>query len=356
MLRRFPLLALAAALTVSLSSCDSGSGDDGNSGSVTVMSQNLYLGADIFQVVLEPDPNMVPVRVAELYGAALATDFEARAEAIVDVIVDEEPLLIGLQEVTTYATQTPSDYVTGTTTPNATDVTVDFLQILLDALSDRGQSYTVASRSDNADVEFPATTDGESFFDVRYRDADVILARAGVQTTAPTERAFTVLVTVEVGGEPQTFVRGYQHVRATVGDLDFTFVNTHLEVGGDAAPVQAIQASELSNVIRSIDGPVVFTGDINSAADGSTTPSYGTLTDVLTDPQAGGGSPTCCQADDLLNATSQHATRIDFVMHRGFDAVPDYRTVLDTPGSRVKAGGALRWASDHAGVVATLER
>ena len=139
-----------------------------------------------------------------------------------------------------------------------------------------------------------------------------------------------------------------------MGDFAFTFVNTHLEVGGQAAPAQQLQALQLQGVLRDLTGPIAFTGDINSAADGSTTTSYDLLTAVLTDPQAGGGAPTCCQAADLLNASSQHATRIDFVMHRDFESVTDYRTVLDTPSSRVTTATGERWASDHAGVVATL--
>ena len=212
----------------------------------------------------------------------------------------------------------------------------------------------MASRSDNADVELPATTDGVSFFDVRYRDADVILARGDVTTSGAVEASYSVLLSIPVGGVDQTFVRGYQTVRAAVDGFDFTFVNTHLEVGGVAAPVQQIQASQLAGVINGITGPVAFTGDINSAADGSTTTSYATLTAVLTDPLAGGGEPTCCQAADLLNATSALDSRIDFVLFRGFDSATDVRAVLDTPEARVMAGGALRWPSDHAGVVATL--
>ena len=345
-------LLLALAFLLPLAACDSG--EDGPSGSITVMSQNLYLGADIFLLVQEPDPNMIPVRVAELYGSALATDFATRAEAVVDVIEADEPHLIGLQEVTTYATQTPSDYITGNTTPNATNVTLDFLQILLDEIESRGLDYRVASRSDNADVEFPATTDGQNFFDVRYQDADVILARGDVQTSGAVEESFEQLVSLPVGGVDQTFVRGYQHVTTTVDEFTFTFVNTHLEVGGQAAPIQVAQAFELRAVLQDITGPIAFTGDINSAADGSTTASYDQLTLVLTDPQAGGGDPTCCQATDLLNETSQHATRIDFVMHRDFESVTGYRAVLDAPSSRVSTAGGLRWASDHAGVVATL--
>ncbi|MEL6616850.1 MAG: endonuclease/exonuclease/phosphatase family protein [Bacteroidota bacterium] len=350
MRRPLPIL-LALALLLPLTSCDS---SDGPTGSIVAMSLNLYLGADIFVLTQEPNPNLVPVRVAEVYGAALASDFTARAESIADAIQAEDPDLIGLQEVTTYATQTPSDYVTGTTEPNATNVTVDFLDILLDALAARGLDYRVASTSNNADVEFPATTDGQSFFDVRYRDADVILARSDVQTSGAVENSFNALVTVPVGGVDQTFVRGYQHVTATIDDFTFTFVNTHLEVGGDAAPIQFLQATQLKGVIDRLDGPVAFTGDINSAADGSTTDSYAKIIEALTDPLAGGGEPTCCQDSDLLNATSDHTTRIDFVMHRDFEGATDTRAILDTPDTRVTTAGGTRWATDHAGVVSTL--
>ena len=347
-----PLALASALLLLSVTSWGCDSGDDGVSGSITVMSQNLYLGGDIFAVT-QAETNQVPLVVAEIYGDALASDFEKRAISIAAAVEAANPHLIGLQEVTTYRTQTPSDYVTGNTSVNATTVTVDFLAILLDALADRGMSYRVASTSLNADVEFPATTDGATFFDVRYSDADVILARSDVQTSSAVEASFNQLVTIPVGGVDQTFVRGYQHVTATVDGFTFTHLNTHLEVGGPAALVQQVQAAELINVMRDIDGPIAFTGDINSAADGSSTNSYGQLTGTLTDVGVGSGA-TCCQASDLRNASSTLATRIDFVMHRGFEGSSNYDVVLDDPSSRITSNGELLWASDHAGVVATL--
>jgi endonuclease/exonuclease/phosphatase family metal-dependent hydrolase len=348
-------LALASALVLlSLTSWGCDSGDDGPSGSVTLMSQNLYLGGDIFAVTQTSNPNQIPGVVGQIYGDALASDFAARAVSIAAAVEAANPHLIGLQEVTTYRTQTPSDYITGNTSANATTVTVDFLAILMAALADRGLNYRVASTSPNADVELPATTDGQTFFDVRYSDADVILARSDVQTSGAVEASFNQLVTVPVGGVDQTFVRGYQHVTATIDGFTFTHLNTHLEVGGAAAIAQQIQAAELINVMRAIDGPIAFTGDINSAADGSTTNSYSQLTGTLTDVGIGTGA-TCCQASDIRNASSTLTTRIDFVMHRGFKSASNYDVVLDDPASRVSSGGGLLWASDHAGVVATLE-
>ena len=348
---RRPLSILSAALLLlAAGGCDSGGeGDDGPSGSVVVMSQNLYLGGDIFRLVEEPDPTRIPAVVADLYATALASDFPARAEAIADAIEDAGAHLVGLQEVTTYATQTPSDFVTGVTTPNATDVTVDFLDILLDALAARGLDYRVASLSPNADVELPATTDGQSFFDVRYRDADAILARADVATANAVEGSFETLVTVEVGGQGQTFVRGYQHVDATVDGFAFTFVNTHLEVGGPAEFVQSLQAIELDEALGAVAGPTVLVGDINS--DGLTGgTSYNILTADFQDAAPNAG-PTCCQDSDIRNETSELVTRIDVILTRGFVGATGAEVVLDEPSDRV---GGL-WPSDHAGVWAELE-
>ena len=352
MIRSLALTSALVLLSVTSWGCDSG--NDGPTGSVTVMSQNLYLGGDIFAVTQTSEASQVPGVVAQIYADALASDFEARAESIADAIEAASPHLIGLQEVTTYRTQTPSDYVTGNTSTNATTVTVDFLAILMDALADRGLNYRVASTSANADVELPATTDGQNFFDVRYSDADVILARNDIQTSGAVEASFNVLVTVPVGGVDQTFVRGYQYLIATIDGFSFTHVNTHLEVGGAAAVAQQIQAAELVDVIDGLEGPIAFTGDINSAADGSTTNSYAQFTSILRDPGTSTG-PTCCQASDIRNASSSLTTRIDFVMYRDFKSASNYDVVLDDPTSRVTSGADLLWASDHAGVVATLE-
>lgn len=346
---RLSLLALCA-LALLATGCDSDDEDDGGgaTASVTVMSQNLYLGGDIFDVAQLTEPADVPPAVAQLYATVEASDPAARMAAIAAEIVRVNPALVGLQEVTTYAVQSPGDAAGGGTTP-ATDVTYDFLQLLLDALEAAGGDYRVAARADNADVELPGTTDGQTFFDVRYRDADVILAHADVTTGTPTQQPFASLVSTEVGGVEQTFVRGFQHVPATVGALSFTFANTHLEVGaGQLEFVQRLQALELRTALEAVAGPTVLVGDINS--DGSTGgTSYTILTADFQDaaPDAG---PTCCQDGDLRNEASALQTRIDVILSRGFARAASAEVVLDEPGDRV---GGL-WPSDHAGVWAEL--
>lgn len=345
-MRRISLTLCLLALAVA--GCDSDG--SGTTAEVRVMTQNLYLGADLFLVANESNPQMVPVRVAELYGSVQASAPATRMAAIAAEIARVNPALVGLQEVSTYAVQMPGDNLPGGAGTPATNVTFDFLDLLMDALAAEGASYTVVSVSENSDVELPATTDGTTFFDVRYQDADVILARSDVQTTNAQEASFQNLLRIPVGGVEQTFVRGYQSVDATVDGLDFRFFNTHLEVGGPAEPIQVLQASELSTALQGAGARAVLVGDINSNGNASGT-SYGVLTASFSDAFAAGSAATCCQAADLGNATSSLQTRIDVVFFRGFEAATEGEVVLDEPTDRV---GGL-WPSDHAGVWAELE-
>ncbi len=338
-------LLFAAAAVLFVAGCDSGDDDPAR---VRVMSQNVYLGGDLFTVSTEDNLQLVPVRVAELYATVKESDPDARMAAIAAEIARVDPDLVGLQEVSTYWTQSPADnFPNGAKTP-ATNKTYDFLELLTAALDTEGASYRIASISTNTEVEFPATADGQTFFDVRYQDADVILARSDVRTSANVETDFNALLAVQIGGQSQTFVRAYQSVSATVGGFDFTFVNTHLEVGG-AEKIQKAQGAELRGAVAGLSGPVIVVGDINS--DGNAAgETYTVLTADLTDASAADSAETCCQDADLRNDNSDLDRRIDVVLFRGFGRVADSGVVLDDPGDRV---GGL-WPSDHAGVWAEL--
>jgi endonuclease/exonuclease/phosphatase family metal-dependent hydrolase len=346
------LLALLA-LPLLLLGCDSGDPDE-TAAEVSVMSYNLYLGADIFDLVGAP-PEQVPAVAAALWAEVQATDFPTRARAIAAITKTHNPHLIGLQEVTLYRSQTPSDYIQGVTEPNAEDVEYDFLQIMMDALAAEGLEYTVVSTVENADVELPATYDGQNFFDIRLTDRDVILARSGVSVSNPVEANFSASVTAEipVGGQSIPFTRGYQHVRATVDGATFTFANSHLEVQV-AAPQQPQegQALELLNALANVTQPVILVGDFNSPADGSGTATYEILTSQYSDAVsiAGPVLPTCCQAADLRNPTSELTTRIDLILFRGDVTAVSTATVGNQPADRIEG----LWPSDHAGVVARL--
>jgi endonuclease/exonuclease/phosphatase family metal-dependent hydrolase len=372
------LAALLLALILPIAGCDSDDPDDGVSAEVNVMTYNLYLGADIFNIVGTPIEE-IPIVAAQLFGSVQATDFPARARAIADIIAEEDPALIGLQEVTLYRTQTPSDFdLTAenpieANPPNAETVAFDFLDILLDELAARGLAYREVATATNADVEIPSTTDGVSFTDIRLTDRDVILAREDVETTNPAAENFVAFAPVPVGDETIDFLRGYNSVLATIGDVTFTFANAHLEVDdGDpaaAALVQLGQANELREALANATRPVVLVGDFNSAADGTGTeivlteplPFTGTTYDLLTTfyTDAAGEidvtGDTCCQDADLLNPTSfpeaNEPKRIDLILYNGAVEPLTAEVVGDEPADRTDGG---LWPSDHAGVVATL--
>src|SRR5690606_1999991 len=210
-------------------------------------------------------------------------------------------------EAPIYRTQFPGDYVTGTTAPNASDVAYDFLDLLLDALEERGLDYVVAATNENADVELPSTTNGTDFTDIRLTDRDVILARAGLETRLLREYNFDPAITavVQVGGVDVAFTRGFSSVGVTKDGVDFTFANAHLEVGGAAAPAQRAQATYLAS--RSGLGdtePLILVGDFNASPDVEVDPTEEDAYDILVDAfedawaelRGSESGYTCCQA------------------------------------------------------------
>ena len=165
-------------------------------GDIRVMTQNLYVGADLFRVVNASSIEQVPVAVAQTLAMIKQTNFTERAETIADQIKKEKPDLIGLQEVSKIRIQSPSDYFIGNP-QNAQQVLYDYLQILQAALERRGLHYYVASSVNNADVEMPAVTGLDAngnpqYIDVRLSDRDVILARKNIKTSNPSAANYQV--------------------------------------------------------------------------------------------------------------------------------------------------------------------
>lgn len=343
------LLLLGAALLTS--ACDDSTGV-GNTAEVTVMTRNLYLGADIFRLTQASSAEELPVIAAEIFGIMEANDYPARAGALAAEIEASNPDLVGLQEVELYRIQDPSDYVTGNTSVNATDVHLDFLQVLLDSLDARGLEYRVAGQVENADVEMPAARSETEFFDVRMTDRDVILARSDVSTANADGSGFAIIVPFELAsGDTIWFDRGYTWVDASVDGVDFTFVNTHLEVsaGGQLTYFQTAQANEIIAGFGALS-PVIAVGDFNT---GPGDHPYDVLTGTFTDAWAALGSGdgfTCCQGE-FLSTNQDLDSRIDLILFRGTVDVLSAEVVGDELADRTPAG---LWPSDHAGVVATL--
>lgn len=360
--RRLATAALLLAFLPLLAACDTeGSGAETT---VTVMSRNLYLGGDLFTLLDPSCEQQIPVCIAQLYfGSVVTSDIPGRMGAVAAEIEANDPDLVGLQEVSWFRRDLVSDFDPNNPQPlepNADETTFDFLDILLDSLAARGLDYVVAAQNVNADVEFPATLDGENFIDLRLTDRDVILARAGLSTSNARQETYAIAAPIPIGGIEVEFTRGFSSVVVTKDGVDFTFGNTHLEVGGQAAPAQRAQATYLANRAGLGDTePLVLVGDFNSNPDPEPDPAqedaYEILVAAFTDTwaslRASDDGFTCCQAADLRNDTSLLDERIDLVFYRGSVRPVSIGLVGEEPGDRTAMG---LWPSDHAGVVATF--
>jgi len=329
---------------------------DGDARGLTVMTRNLYLGADLFAVV-EGDPRQLPLRVIQAWQHIQVMNFPERAGSIADEIAAASPELVGLQEVPLYRIDPTGDAAFGGTNP-ATVVALDYLTTLQGALAARGLCYNAVASNSLTDVELPGiiSLSPLKFIDIRYTDRDVILARCDVPTSDARSGVYTNRVVFTVGPTSIPAPRGWTSTLATVGGVTFRFANTHLETDGSPA-VQVAQANELLSVLAAESKPIVLVCDCNSAADGSQTATYGLLTGSEAHPRDPGYTsslPDGFYTDPLLR------TRIDLVLARyGFHASPNagivggvHADVIgETPAERTASG---LWPSDHAGVVATL--
>lgn len=323
---------------------------------LTLMTYNVYVGADMIPLLGITNLLEVPGAVAGLYDTVIASDFPGRAAAIARNIKAHQPHLIGIQEISLIRTQTPGDRLTGG--EPAEEVVLDFLEVLMDALHTEGLSYRVAAQVENFDVEMPMSATGSftEYDDVRLTDYDVILVREDVGVSRPTQMNYTAVLSLE-----ELFIsvtRGYVAVDATVAGTTYRVVNTHLEAleESDAiATVRIAQTEELVASLRDETLPMILLGDFNTAApDGA---AYKILlaagyVDLWQMDSAGTGN-TCCQAPLLQNETSELYARIDqiFVRNMEFPTSVMIHTIGDTAAERLPSG---LWPSDHAGVVASL--
>lgn len=334
---------------------------------ITVMTRNVYVGANVDCVLAAQDPSEIPVRVAEAFQMLQATNFAERAEALAKEVFWTRPHLIGLQEISLIRIQSPGDAIVGGTIP-ATDVLYDYLDIFMNALSAKGLHYSVAGIIQNADVEVPmlVNTDPLEFDDVRLTDYDVVLARNGVQVSNVLEANYQARLVVPIGNTQIEIPRGYVALDATVGSKTYRFVNTHLEPAPipELIPLQLAQAQELAETLQNETKPLLVVGDFNSEAAGGETYQFLISQDYV-DSWTRNLIPfnpdgyTAPHDDDLLNTTVHFDRRIDLILVKsniwqgGYQIIgPVYGIVVgDEYWNRTSSG---LWPSDHGGVVARL--
>lgn len=322
---------------------------------VKVMSQNLYVGADVDLVIRAlgtADPNDDFAALLFAIETVGKTAFPARAEAIADQIARERPHAVGLQEVSEINIDLRPLGVPAF-------VSQDFLALVRDALARRGLNYAVAGTSDNVNVSLVGGL-------VRLVDHDVLLVDADrVHVNAASGQAFAVNLGPVAPGV--SLIRGWVWARTTIlGAGDVTFATAHPEAnlaGAPAGVVEAIRAAQVGEMVSTLASSrrVILIGDLN---DGPGSPMYNVLTsagyiDTWAALHPGADGLTCCHAADLSDAVADFDQRIDYIFTRGlagddgklFGQIDRYGEV---PADRLAGPAYPVWPSDHVGLIAAL--
>lgn len=313
--------------------------------SLSVMTQNTYVGADMVPALLATTYLDFLQAVELTYQQALASNIPLRGDAIAAEIAHAQPHLVGLQEVSLWRT--------GVSGPEpATVVTADMLAAIMDGLANRGATYTVLAAVQGFDGEFPAISGN----DVRLTNYDVLLARADVPglklANIQTGTYDARLVIPSLFAGPVTVTRHWASVDARLRGSSARVITTHLEAALQV--VRVAQAAELLAGPANTRRPVIVVGDLNAESQDVGDSAWLMLQHGFVDgwPAVNPGlvGYTCCQQSNLANPTSQLSERIDLVLSRG-DLALSYASVV---GATPFAEGPPYWLSDHAGVSAEL--
>jgi endonuclease/exonuclease/phosphatase family metal-dependent hydrolase len=358
-----------------------------NPRNVSFMSQNLDQGADLTPIIgalQSGDQTAVALAVGNVWEQVHELKFSSRAAVIADEISNRQPTFVGLQEVSLYTAG--SRYFPWETPSPGTTETIDYLGIILDALESRGMHYSVATTIDDYTAASPGIVDWSMIGgspvpvlqDISLVDHDVILVRSDLpdsllkvtnvqQQKFPKEDCLTIPL-----GEGQEFTiwRGWNAADVLVCGQQFRLIETHLEDYNPAIPytglLQMAEANAILNGPANTTMPVVMIGDFNSRADGLGTQTYsmlistGMFTDAWSTLHPGDSGYTWGDNPTLRGTPLDPADdpqRIDLVLYRGDLQGRSMTTFINSvpadPASTTPDTDPL-WASDHAGVAATI--
>lgn len=310
---------------------------------LTVMTQNLYLGADVITLATAQNQSDEAQHASQLVATLNQTNFPLRAQAIAREIAAAKPDVISLQEVSEYhrGPDGVNDHVKDATTPVA-----DWMTILQGELRKRGQHYKVAARQNYDDVE-TALAEG---YDFRATWGEAVLVRTGKGARVSHVKGFSGTfkhqLDVPLADQVIHQTRGYAGIDAVVAGKHFRLLDPHAEAYSDAIATAEFKEL-LAGPAASKHRTTIIAGDYNSA------PNRGGGYDAVIKAgyvDTGKKASTCCQDETVDNPASKLTQWIDHIVARPRVKVLSSRLVGNLASDRI---GGL-WPSDHAGVVAKL--
>lgn len=342
-------LLVACALVPALAPTPASAQSSKSARDVTVMTRNVYVGADLIPLATTPNPQAFETAAGGVYQVVLANDFAKRAKLLAAEVKKYKPDMIGVQEAARWL-RGPKD---GAAT-QASEVIYDSETELLKAFKAAGVEYRTVKARNWFDYEGPTAE-----FDARIIQRDLILVRKGSKVKPG--KTFS-------GGFRNTFdpptpigvarqLRGWVGVDAKLGSKKFRFVSTHLEAYDPKIGDQQMKQL-LSDPLKSKKTQAILLGDFNSAPPGNNANDRGTQRDAnaySSAIQAGFHNSlpkraTCCFAEDLRKTGTKLESWIDHIVARPKATVVKSAIV----GSKSSDRGSGLYPSDHAGIVATL--
>ena len=376
---------------------------------VTVMSRNLYLGADV-GVALELIPNF-PKAAQFMWDQVKQTNFSTRAPKLAREAAQDRPEIIGVQEATIW-------YCKKDLFSEKVEV-FNFLDDFIAATKTTGVGYSLASAngveafnpgySISAIPYLTKVRDPETFNPIFKQDTaacgftigDALLVRDDVKSSilqvgnSEYDATYSIVPTI------MTIYRGYTWADFKVQDSVVRLITTHLESIWDEnkIPNSALQAQQLVADLKDAKMPVIIMGDFNAdyrdprpagdpnpglqpvASDTCPTPGGAKCNAYRTMLEAGfenaspdGKNPRYFTwgATALLNGPDKSRIKSakEFGNQYGFTDRLDYiftKNAYATVSSKIIGNvwpdGSSVWdcgkdkcfASDHAGVIATIE-
>ncbi len=310
---------------------------------VSVMSRNLYLGADIIKLVSAPDVAGEKVQVAALHRTVDQTNFPRRAKALAREIAATKPDVVGLQEVARY-------YRSADATPGqaATRPLYDWLTLLQRQLKAQRQSYKVAAEQTELDITVPSAEG----YGLRLKLGNAVLVRTGKHARISGVKKLSGLFKDQLQvGLPSGKVelhRGYAGIDGRVAGRKFRFLDPHAEAYSPAAAKGQFQQL-MKGAAKSRSLPTIIAGDFNSDPADAEPNAYRAIIGAgFVD--TGRRAATCCQNETVNNPRSELKTWIDHIVVRPRAKVLSTRVFGNRPSDRIRG----LWPSDHAGVIATI--
>jgi endonuclease/exonuclease/phosphatase family metal-dependent hydrolase len=241
---------------------------------VTVMSRNLYLGADV-GVALDLIPDF-PAAAQFMWDQVKATDFSKRVTKLAGEAALDKPDLIGIQEATTW-------YCKKNLWSSKVAV-FDFLKQFIEATKETKTPYVLA-KADGVEaynpgysiaaipyltkVEDPSVFQsifGSDSASCGFTIGDAILIREDLASNVIRVGNTEYDATYSIVPTIMTIYRGYTWLDLKVKDSVVRVVSTHLESIWDEnkVPNSALQAQQLVSDLANSKMPLIVMGDFNA--------------------------------------------------------------------------------------------